>query len=187
LCSTSSLRDSRHIRRLPCEYVSVILQESDERALLFVVEDRADDGGFAFISKPKVDPLCLLSRPDRGHGLSFIRGYREVSIRLCARLHGGSRRWFSGEGHLSCSPKAFHDALEVSAHDDDSLWSWHLQYHVQIVRDDHEFCQSWPTDDGIVFAVETRQLEPQELSSVVFWSSKGNGHVDVSKRVLSFG
>jgi hypothetical protein len=28
--------DSRHIRRLPCEYVSVILQEPDERAFLFL-------------------------------------------------------------------------------------------------------------------------------------------------------
>jgi hypothetical protein len=31
-------RDSQHIRRLPCEYVSVILQEPDERVFLFVVE-----------------------------------------------------------------------------------------------------------------------------------------------------
>jgi hypothetical protein len=45
-------RDSRHIRRLPCEYISVILQEPDERAFLFVVEAGADDGGLAFISKP---------------------------------------------------------------------------------------------------------------------------------------
>jgi hypothetical protein len=75
--------DSRHIRRLPCEYVSVILQESDERAFLFVVEAGADDGGLAFISEPQVDPLCLLSRPHRGHGLSFIRGYRKVFFRLC--------------------------------------------------------------------------------------------------------
>jgi hypothetical protein len=29
--------DPRHIRRLPCEYVSIILQELDERAFLFVI------------------------------------------------------------------------------------------------------------------------------------------------------
>jgi hypothetical protein len=29
--------DSWHIRRLPCEYVSVILQKLDERAFLFVI------------------------------------------------------------------------------------------------------------------------------------------------------
>jgi hypothetical protein len=28
-------RDSLHIRRLPCEYIPVILQEPDERAFLF--------------------------------------------------------------------------------------------------------------------------------------------------------
>ena len=42
-------RDSRHICRLPCEYVSVILQEPDERAFLFVVEAGTDDFSLAFI------------------------------------------------------------------------------------------------------------------------------------------
>ena len=56
-------QDSQHIRRLPCEYVLVILQEPDEHAFLFVVEAGADDGGLAFISESKVDPLGLLSRP----------------------------------------------------------------------------------------------------------------------------
>jgi hypothetical protein len=121
---------SWHICRLTCEYVSVILQEPDEHAFLFVVEARADDGGLAFISEPQVDPLCLLSRPHRGHSLSFIRGYREVSLRLCVRLGGGSHRRSSSEGRLDSSSKAFHSALEVSVHGDDSLRSWHLQYHI---------------------------------------------------------
>jgi hypothetical protein len=30
-------RDSQHIRRLPCKYVSVILQKLDERTFLFVI------------------------------------------------------------------------------------------------------------------------------------------------------
>jgi hypothetical protein len=54
--------DSRHIRRLPCEYVSVILQELDERAFLFVIQAGADDGSFAFISEPKVDSFGFFSR-----------------------------------------------------------------------------------------------------------------------------
>jgi hypothetical protein len=44
-------RDSRHIRRLPCEYVSVILQEPDERAFLFVVKAGTDDGSLALIGE----------------------------------------------------------------------------------------------------------------------------------------
>jgi hypothetical protein len=115
--------DSWHIRRLPCEYVSVILQEPDERTFLFVVEAGADDGGFAFINETQVDPLCLLSRPHRGHDLSFIHGYCEVFLRLCVPLHGGSRRWFSSEGRLDSSLKAFHNALEVNTHGDDPLGS----------------------------------------------------------------
>jgi hypothetical protein len=75
-------RDSRHIRRLPCEYVSVILQEPDKRAFLYVVKAGADDGSLAFISEPQVNPLCLLSWPHRGHSLSFVRRYCEVSLRL---------------------------------------------------------------------------------------------------------
>jgi hypothetical protein len=75
-------RDSRHIRRLPCEYVSVILQELDERAFLFVIQARANDGGFAFISEPKVDPFGFFSRPHRGRGLSLVCGYCEVFLRL---------------------------------------------------------------------------------------------------------
>jgi hypothetical protein len=178
-------RDSRYIHRLPCEYVSVILQEPDERAFLFVVKAGADDGSLAFISEPQVDPLCLLSRPHRGHGLSFVHRYCEVSLRLCVCLCGGGRRWFSSEGRLDSSSKTFHGALEVSAHGDDPLWPWHLQYHIRIVRNGHEFCQSWPADDGVVSAVKTCHLEPQKLGYVVLRSSKGNGHVDVSKRVFS--
>jgi hypothetical protein len=92
--------DSRHIRRLPYEYVSVILQEPDEHAFLFVVQAGADDGSLAFISKPKVDPFRLPSRTHRGHSLSFVRRYCEVSLRLCVCLRGGSRWWFSSEGRL---------------------------------------------------------------------------------------
>jgi hypothetical protein len=113
--------DSRHIRRLPREYVSVILQEPDERAFLFVVKAGADDGSLAFISEPNVDPFCLLSRPHRGHGLSFIRRYCEVSLRLCVCLCRAGRRWFSSVGRLDSSSKTFCDALEVSAHGDDPL------------------------------------------------------------------
>jgi hypothetical protein len=75
-------RDSRHIRRLPCEYVSVILQKLDVRAFLFVIQAGADGGSLAFISEPEVDSLCFLSRPHRGHNLSFIRGYCDVFLRL---------------------------------------------------------------------------------------------------------
>jgi hypothetical protein len=75
-------RDSRHIRRLPCEYVSVILQELDERAFLFVIQAGADDGSLVFVSEPEVDPFGFFSRSHRGRGLCFICGYREVFLRL---------------------------------------------------------------------------------------------------------
>jgi hypothetical protein len=58
------------------------LQKLDERTFLFVIQARADDGGFAFISEPEVDSFRFLSRPHRGHGLSFVCRYCEVLLRL---------------------------------------------------------------------------------------------------------
>jgi hypothetical protein len=123
-------RDSRYIRRLPCEYVSVILQEPDERAFLFVVKAGTDDGSLALIGESQVDPFSLLSRPYRGHGLSFVSGYCEVFLQLGVHLHGGSCWGCGSESCLDGSPKALCGALEVSMHGDDSLRSRHLQYHV---------------------------------------------------------
>ena len=82
--------------------------------------------------------------------------------------------------------ETFCGALEVGAHSYDSLRSWHLQYHVCIVRNGHEFGQSRPPDDGVVPAVEVRHLEPQELGSVVIRSPEGDRHVDVAQRVFPF-
>jgi hypothetical protein len=65
-------QDSRHVRRLPCEYMSIILQEPDERAFLFVVEVGADDGSLAFIIESQINPFSFFSRPHRGRGLSFV-------------------------------------------------------------------------------------------------------------------
>jgi hypothetical protein len=75
-------QDSRHIRRLPCEYVSVILQKLDERAFLFVIQTGTDDSSLALVGEPKIDSLGFFSRSHRGHDLSFIRGYREIFLRL---------------------------------------------------------------------------------------------------------
>jgi hypothetical protein len=44
-------RDSWHIHMLPCEYVSVILPELDERTFLFVIKAGTDDGGLVLISE----------------------------------------------------------------------------------------------------------------------------------------
>jgi hypothetical protein len=83
-------RDSRHIRRLPCEYVSVVLQEPNERAFLFIVKAGTNDGSLALIGKSQVDPFSFLSRSYRGHGLSFISRYCVAFLWLGVRLHEGS-------------------------------------------------------------------------------------------------
>jgi hypothetical protein len=47
-------QDSRHVRRLPCEHISVILQKLDEHAFLLVSEAIADDRSLALVREPKV-------------------------------------------------------------------------------------------------------------------------------------
>jgi hypothetical protein len=73
-------RDSRHIHRLPCEYVSVILQEPDERAFLFVIKAGTDDDSLALIGESQIDPLSLFRRPYKGPSLSFTGGYCETLL-----------------------------------------------------------------------------------------------------------
>jgi hypothetical protein len=53
-------RNSRHICRLPCEYVLVILQEPDERAFLFIIKAETDDGSLALIKESRLILLVPL-------------------------------------------------------------------------------------------------------------------------------
>jgi hypothetical protein len=67
-------RDSRHVRRLPCEHVPIVLQELDERAFLFFIEAGTDDRGLAFIKESKVDSFSFFSRSHRGHAEASFEG-----------------------------------------------------------------------------------------------------------------
>jgi hypothetical protein len=62
--------------------------------------------------------------------------------------------------------------MEIGMNGDDPLGNLHLEYHVWVVRDGHEFCQSQSHDDGIVSTVETRHLKAQELGLIVLWVQK---------------
>jgi hypothetical protein len=171
---------------LPCEHIPIVLLELDERAFIFVTEAGADDCSLAFIRESQIDPFSFFSRAHKGHSQSVIRGDREVfvhqlAIGLCGKGYRGPR----SESHLNGTLKAFHDALEVGTHGDDALRPMHLEYHIRVVWNCHEFCQSWSSNDGVVPAIETRHFKPQELNSVVLWGSKGDGHLDVSQWVLS--
>jgi hypothetical protein len=161
-------QDSRHVHRLPCEHISIVLQELDKRAFLFVVEAGADDCSLAFIRESQIDPFSFFSRPHRGHSQSFIRGDCEVFVhQLAISLCGKSYRGPGSESRLNGTPKTFHGALEVGTHGDDPLRPWHLEYHIWVVWNCHEFWQSWSSNDGVVPAIKTRHFKPQELSSVV--------------------
>jgi hypothetical protein len=132
--------DSRHAHRLPCKYIPVILQEPNERAFLFFVDAGANDGSLAFIRESQINPFSFFSRPHRGRDLSFIRGGRETFflqfvVRLCGKAYQGT----DGESCLDGAPKALCGALEVGAHGDDPLRSWHLECHVRVMQNSDEF------------------------------------------------
>jgi hypothetical protein len=91
------------------------------------------------------------------------------------------------ESYLNGTPKAFRGTLEVDEYGDNPLRPWHLEYHVRVVWNGHEFFQSWSSNDGVVPAIETCHLKPQEHNSIILWGSKGDRHVDVSHWVLPFG
>jgi hypothetical protein len=57
------------------------LAETGRACLLFVIQAGTNDS-LTLIGEPKIDSLGFFSRPYRGHGLSFVRGYREVFLRL---------------------------------------------------------------------------------------------------------
>jgi hypothetical protein len=42
-------RDPRHLRRFPCEYVGICLEEGDEREFLFFLQIARDAGGLGGI------------------------------------------------------------------------------------------------------------------------------------------
>jgi hypothetical protein len=137
---------------------------------------------------PRLIFFCFFSRPHRGHNLSFVRGDHEIFIlQSIVRLCGKGYRGLGSESRLDGASKAFHGTLEVGVHDDNPLRSCHLEYHVRVVRNSHEFRQFWSSKDGVVPAVKARHIEPQELGFVVLWGSKGDGQVDVSKWVFPFG
>jgi hypothetical protein len=134
-------RDFWHVHRLPCEYISIVLQELDERPFLFDVEAGPDDCSLAFIRESQIDPFSFFSRSHRGHNLSFVRGDHDIFIiQSVIRLCGMGYRGPDSESHLDGALKAFRGALEVDAHCDNSLRSWHLEYHVWVVWNSHEFC-----------------------------------------------
>jgi hypothetical protein len=67
-------RDSQHVRRLPCEYIPIVLQKPDERAFLFVVEAGADNCSLAFIRESQIDPFSFISRAHRSCNLTSFEG-----------------------------------------------------------------------------------------------------------------
>jgi hypothetical protein len=78
--------------------------------------------------------LVFFGRPHTGHGWGFIR--RDCKIFFQQFAINQREKGYRGpdsESHLNGAPEEFCGALEVSAHGDDLLRSWHLEYHIWVV------------------------------------------------------
>jgi hypothetical protein len=132
--------DSWHVHRLSCEHISIVLQELDKRAFLFVIEAGTDDRGLVLIRESEVDSFSFFSWPHRGLGRGFIRRNCKILFHcLVINLCGKSYRGPSSERRQNGTSEAFNGALEVSAHGDDTLSTRYFEYHIWVVRDGHEF------------------------------------------------
>jgi hypothetical protein len=118
-------RNSRHVSRLPCEYVPIFLEEFDEREFLFGVQI------FAYMNNLRRFLFGL-----RGH-------FAEGVLRVDGRLGGlGFRHdWIQGElsqgllqilelcgccepvGRLTTLPITVKSLLDVSHNGDDTTWA----------------------------------------------------------------
>jgi hypothetical protein len=71
---------------------------------------------------------------------SFGRRDCEIFIlQFVIRLRGKGYRGPDSESCLDGALKAFRGTLEVSAHSDNPLRSYHLEYNVRVVWNSHEF------------------------------------------------
>jgi hypothetical protein len=63
---------------LPCQYILVVLQKTDEHVFLFGSEAGADDRRLAFVGEAEVGSLGFFNGPHGGSGRCFIHEDCEV-------------------------------------------------------------------------------------------------------------
>jgi hypothetical protein len=82
------------------------------------------------LENPRLILLVLsVGRIEVAVGASFegiVKSFRRLAIDLCGKGYRGP----DIESRLNGTPEARGDALEVSAHGDDPLRTWHFEYHI---------------------------------------------------------
>jgi hypothetical protein len=171
--------DPRHLRRFPCEYANIYLEEGDERDFLFLLQVTRDACGLGGI-RAKLDGL---------DGDAICPRWLHLR-HLGRRLGTGRRRvpppviWASsfcrqGVQLLDCCK---HSGV-VAPHGEDPNRRQHLEDQIPVMGNGHEPVQGRSANDGIEREVNLRNVELDVLSAEVFLSTECNWECDAPKGI----
>jgi hypothetical protein len=172
-------RDPRHLRRFPCEHVSICLKEGDEREFLFLLQITFDASGLwgirAELDGLDGDVVCprwlhlrhlgrCLGTQSRGVPPSVIRMgsfYRQGVHLLDGCKHSGS----------------------VAPHGKDPTRGRHLEDQIPVMGNGHESVQGRPANNGIKREVNLHNIELDVLSAEVLLGPECNRECNAPKGI----
>jgi hypothetical protein len=170
-------RDPRHLRRFPCEYVGICLEEGNEREFLFLLQITRDASGLggirAELDSLGGDAICPqwlhLRHLSRCLGTGS-RGVLSLVIRASSFCRQGVQLLDGGERSRA-----------VASHGKDPNRGRHLEDQIPIMGNGHEPVQGWPANDGIEWEVNLRNIELDVLSAEVLIGPECNQECDAPK------
>jgi hypothetical protein len=155
--------DPSHLRRFPCEYVGICLEEGNEREFLFLLQIARDAGGLGGIhaNLDGLDGTAVCSRWLHLRHLGRCLGTGSLGvppsiIRACGFCRQGVQLLDS------CKRSGM-----VAPHGEDPIRGRHLEDQVLVMGNGHEPVQGWPANDGIEGEVDLRNVELNVLCAEV--------------------
>jgi hypothetical protein len=141
-------RDAWHVRGLPCEVITIGVQEVDERTFLFGQELGLDPQCLGQVVGVDLDHLGILGQV-KGAGRGWLITVGSVlHHRLAKPLKLGGIGNDGGE--LEVLVATVICLFDGAAHHDDIVQSWHLQLEVGVVGDHNELGVARMPEDGVV-------------------------------------
>src|SRR5512136_3110470 len=165
--------DPGHIRRSPCEDVSVCPQEGDERVFLFAVQKTTDPCGLG----RAVAQGNLLDRDLVACDHPLPRGGGDGGAKPLVATLGLGRGGEVVRALLHTSKRDF----EVAIDRDGATGAWHLHLEIGIVDRRHELHQRGPPQDRVVGQTEVRHIEVYPLRAEVGGTTEGDREVDMTQ------
>jgi hypothetical protein len=162
--------DPRHLRRFPCEHVSICMEEGDEREFLFLLQITRNASGLGGIrAEPNGldrDAVCPRWLHLRHLGRRLSTGSRGVPPSV---IRAGS---FCRQGvHLLDGCKC---SGSIAPHSEDPNKGRHLEDQIPVMGNGYEPVQGQPANNGIKREVNLRDVELDVLCAEVFLGPECN-------------